>query len=67
MLTCDSLVDVVLYSFFVPDAFQPYIDKQPNNEFFEVLSKDVTKETQVITEGKGLVKEGSKVNAVLEK
>ena len=37
-----------------------------NTKYFEVLTKEVTKDSQIIIEGKGLVKDGSTVNAVLE-
>ena len=38
-----------------------------NTKYFEVLSNEITKDSQIITEGKGLVKDGSIVNAVLAK
>jgi membrane fusion protein (multidrug efflux system) len=38
-----------------------------NTKYFEVLSDEITKDSQIITEGKGLVKNGTAVNAVLEK
>jgi RND family efflux transporter MFP subunit len=37
-----------------------------NKDFFEVLNAEITKDTKVIVQGKGLVKEGDTVNPVMK-
>ena len=37
-----------------------------NKDFFEVLNSDITEESLVIVQGKGLVKSGQKVKPVIK-
>ena len=37
-----------------------------NKDFLEVLNSDITKDTKVILQGKGLVKEGDTVNPIMK-
>jgi RND family efflux transporter MFP subunit len=37
-----------------------------NKDFFEVLNSEITKDTKVIVQGKGLVKEGDTVNPIIK-